>query len=128
MTNHPAEAMTPEEIARRIAGRCDTEYYGHTPKAECCCNPCSMTREIVLAIREAEERGRTSAEDRLKEAVAEVTQLHKTIGEMAGMLQDAFASMDRCGLLSHADSIRAYLNGNPTAKAAIDAAKGPNHA
>lgn len=49
--------MTAEEIARRIAGRCDTTHYGHTPKAECCCNPCSMTREIAAAIREAEERG-----------------------------------------------------------------------
>lgn len=34
----------------------------------------------------------------------------ETIQEMRDLLEEACHSMDRCGLLSHADKIRAYLS------------------
>lgn len=50
MTTQP---RTPEEVAREIAGPCDIEHYGHTPKSECCCPTCTLTRAIAAAIHEA---------------------------------------------------------------------------
>lgn len=55
------------------------------------------------------------AEDYIKDPFcrrvnAAAGQAIETIQEMRDLLEEACHSMDRCGLLSHADKIRAYLS------------------